>query len=111
MSQRIEKVNELIKNQLGQIIIKELELPENLMITITKVETSPDLKSAKIFISVLPENMRGTALLILTKNAGVLHRALNKLIKIKFTPNLKFFIDEQEIFAEEVEKILDEIKR
>lgn len=110
MSQRIEKINELIKTQLSQIIIKEIEFPENVMVTITNVETSPDLKSTKIFISVLPENMRGTALTILTKNASILHRNLNKMIKTKFTPNLKFFIDEQEVFADEVGKILDEIK-
>ena len=107
----MEKINELIKNQLGHLIIKEIEFPENAMVTITKVETTPDLKSAKVFISVLPENMRGTALSILTKNAVSLHQNLNKQIKTKFTPNLKFCIDEQEIFADEVEKILDEIKQ
>lgn len=110
MSQRIEKLNELIKTQLSQLIIKEIEFPENIMTTITKVEISPDIKSAKIFISVMPESLRGTALAILTRNAGVLHRGLKKIIKTKFTPNLKFYIDEQEIFASEVEKILDEIK-
>lgn len=110
MPQRIEKVNELIKTQLSQVIIREIEFPGNIMTTITKAETSPDLKSAKIFISVMPENMRGTALSILTKNAGFLHSELKNIIKTKFIPNLKFYIDEQEIFAGEVEKILDEIK-
>jgi ribosome-binding factor A len=111
MSQRIEKMNELVKNQLAQLILKEIEFPENSLVTITKVATSPDLKVAKVYITVIPENTRGTALKILQKSSRFLHHGLNNILKTKFTPNLNFFIDDQEVFADEVEKILDEIKK
>lgn len=111
MTKRIERINELLKTRLGQLILREIEFPGDIMVTITRVECSHDLKSAKIFISVLPEKMRGTALNILSKKTGVLHKNLRDIINIKFTPNIEFFIDEQEIFANEVEKILDEINR
>lgn len=111
MTQRQEKMNELVKNQLAQLILREIEFPQNSLVTITKVFTSPDLKVAKIYITVIPENMRGTALKILQKNSRFLHRELNNILKTKFTPNLNFSIDEQEAFADEVEKILDEIKK
>jgi len=110
MSERILKINELIKQQLGQIITKEIELPENCLITITKVETTPDMKIAKVFITVIPENLRGSALEILRKNNKLLSQQLKKNVSIKFIPNLNFLIDDQEAYAAEIDKLLDEIK-
>jgi len=110
MSQRIEKINELLRQKLSELILKEIEFPANALITITKAKTSPDLKYAKIFITVLPDNQRGTVLEILRKNSHHLHKILQKQLVTKFTPNLNFLIDEQEIFASEVDKLLDEIK-
>lgn len=109
MSLRIEKINEYILQKLGQIIIKELEFPENSLVTITKVETSPDIKYAKVYVSVLPDNFRGSVLEILRKNSHNLHEILQKQMRTKFTPNLNFQIDEQEIYASQIDKLLDEI--
>jgi len=111
MSQRIEKINELIRQKLSQIIRRELEFPENALITITKIETSPDIKYCKVFITVLPDKFRGRALEILRKNQHNLRKILQKHLSTKFTPNLNFLIDEQEIFATEVDKLLDEINK
>jgi len=111
MSQRIEKINELIRQKLSEIIIRELEFPGNALITITKVETSPDIKYCKIFITVLPDKFRGRALEILRKNRHNLRKILQKQLTTKFTPNLNFLLDEQEIFASEVDKLLDEINK
>ncbi|MBD3359766.1 MAG: hypothetical protein GF365_03630 [Candidatus Buchananbacteria bacterium] len=108
--QRTEKINQLIKQQLGQIINKEIDFPDNILTTITRVETTPDFKTAKIHLTVLPENLRGTGLEILRKNKKNLHNILKKQLKTKFTPNLKFLIDEQEIYASEIDRLLDEIK-
>jgi len=110
MSERILKINKLIKQQLGQIITKELEFPKNCLITITRVETTPDMKIAKVFITVIPENLRGSALELLRKNNKLLSQQLKKRITFKFAPNLNFLIDEQEAYATEIDKLLDEIK-
>ena len=110
MSERVLKLNQLIKKQLSQIIAKELEFPENSLATITRVETTPDIKISKVYVSVIPEKFRGTVLEILRKNQKNLHSLLKKQIKTKFTPNLKFEIDQQEIFASEIDKLLDEIE-
>lgn len=111
MSQRIEKINELLRQKLSELILKEIEFPANALVTITKAETSPDLKYVNIFITVLPDNQRGTALEILRRNSHNLHKILKKQLTTKFTPNLKFLIDDQEIFATEVDKLLDEINK
>jgi len=105
---RILQLNQLIKQELGQLISSEIEFP-NFLVTITNVDTSPDMKSSKILISVIPDKLRGTALKILRKNTKNLQSLLKKNISIKFTPNLKFLIDEQEIHASKIDKLLDEI--
>jgi len=110
MKERVLQLNELIKRDLGAIISKEIELPSDCLVTITRVETTPDIKFAKIFISVLPENLRGSVLDILRKNNKNLHIQLKKQLKTKFTPNLQFLIDEQQVYANEIEKLLDELK-
>jgi len=109
MSERVFKLNQLIKQQLGEIIARDLEFPSESMVTITRVETTPDIKIAKIYISVIPDNVRGTVLKILRKNTKNLHYNLRKHIKTKFTPNLQFLIDEQTVYASEIDKLLDEI--
>ena len=109
MKQRISQLNELILHKLSPIINKEIEFPNDCLVTITRVKISPDIKQAKVFISVIPEKFRGTCLDILKKKAKTLRNILQKQITTKFTPNLFFLIDEQEIYASEIDKLLDEI--
>jgi len=111
MTQRTERINELVRMDLSRFIAEEVELPENGLVTITRVETTPDLKVAKIYITILPDKLRGTILELLNKKARVLHERLKDEIQTKFIPNLKFIIDEQELFANQVEQILDEINK
>ena len=72
-------------------------------------ETSPDIKISKVYLSVIPEKFRGSVLEILRKNSKNLQTLLKKQIATKFTPNLQFFIDEDQIYASEIDKMLDEI--
>jgi ribosome-binding factor A len=111
MSLRTERVEELVKQELGRFIMEEIELPENSLVTISKVITTPDLKVAKVYITILPDKLRGTILELLNKKARLLHEKLKAELNIKIIPNLKFIIDEQEIFANQIERILDEINK
>jgi ribosome-binding factor A len=111
MSQRIERINELVRQELGRFIAEEIELPPSGLVTITRVETTPDMKVAKIFITILPDKLRGTILELLNKKTRLLHEKLKAELNTKFIPNLKFIIDEQELFANQVEQILDEINK
>ena len=110
MNQRLEKINELVIQQLSQIIRQEIEFPNGCMVTLTEVQTSPDIKTSKVFFSVLPDNFRGTALEVLRKKSNFLTQELKKRLKTKFTPNLNFVIDEAEVYAAKIDKLLDEIK-
>ena len=89
---------------------KELDFNQDCLITITHVDTSPDLKHATIYVSVLPDNRRGTALELLQRGSGRVKSVLAKQMRTKNIPNLHFKIDDQEVYAQGIDKILNEIK-
>ncbi len=109
MSERLEKINATLHEYIGDLIQKELDYSQEYLITITRVDTSPDLKNATVFVSVLPDNRRGSAIELLSRSAGRIKSGLYKLMKTKNVPNLHFKIDEQEVFAQRVDAILDEL--
>lgn len=110
MSERIKRINELIKHEIGQIILKEINLA-SVFITITTVDTSADLRRSKIKFIVYPKEATEKALNILEKNIYHIQQALNKRLKIKFVPKIKFEQDKAEAAAQRLEKLLQKIKK
>lgn len=108
MSRRIEQVNELLKEKLGSLISREIPLEEG-MITITYVKVSPDLKYAKIGVSVLPDNLTGTALKRLRSSSGLFAGVLRKEIKMRTVPKFNWVFDDTEKEAAKIDKLFDEI--
>ncbi|PIP17518.1 MAG: ribosome-binding factor A [Parcubacteria group bacterium CG23_combo_of_CG06-09_8_20_14_all_35_9] len=111
MSRRILQVNKLIKQELGNLFLKEIEFPKECLVTITKVDTSGDLKTAKIYFSVLPIDCAEKTLQILEKNASRLQKPLNKRLVMYCIPKINFEIDRTEEKAENIEKLLNKIDR
>ena len=111
MSKRCQQVASELQNQLSEIINKGIELPLNSLVTITKVEISPDLKIAKIFISVLPENQQGSALDHLIRSTSLIRKNLKPKIKFYTLPQLRFLIDEGEIKRRKINQILNDLKK
>lgn len=110
MSNRISKVNELIKQQISEIISREINLKPGVFLTVSKVDTSNDLSYTHIFISVFPEREINYALETLKKETYFLQGRINKKLFIKKVPRIEFVLDTTEAEADEVEKILKEIK-
>src|SRR3989344_5130787 len=110
MPDRMVKVDELIAQQLGQIIISEIELPLGAIVTITKVKTSADLKQARVFLSILPASEQKQVMSLLINNAYEFQRILNERLTLRNTPKLKFFIDNSGQQAAELERLLDSLK-
>jgi ribosome-binding factor A len=109
MSDRMLKINKLIRDQLGQLIMTELEFSLGTLVTITKVDTAADLGSADVYVSVLPEAERSQALKSLIKAAGRLRRALGGKVIIRRTPQLRFFVDDSEEKAAAIDRLLDNL--
>lgn len=111
MSRRVLRLNQLIKEQLGQILLKEGNFPKECLVTITRVETSVDLKEAKILVSVLPKEKEKLVFHLLNKNIYHFQQKLNKILKLKRVPKIKFFPEKEVQKAARVEALLEKIKK
>ena len=107
---RIEQLNILLKEELSKIIARDIDLPGETMVTITRVDISPDVKYAAIFLSILGENPK-EALEILSKSVYNLQHLLVRRLRMRPVPKIHFEIDEEEFRREKVEKSLSNLKK
>lgn len=106
---RIAKVNELIKQQVAELITRELSLKPGVFITVSKVDTSKDLRYTQVFVSVFPEKEIKYAMNAIKNEAHSIQKKLYKKLNLKPLPKLEFRIDSTESQADEVERILIEL--
>jgi len=111
MSQRLLSVNQLIKKELSQIILREVIFPPNVLVTVTRVDTTTDLRQSKIYISVYPENKAKKILEILNGQIYELQQKLNQRLKMKPVPKIYFVEEKITAAAGRVEEILAKLKR
>ncbi len=111
MAKRIPQVNQVIKEELSRIILKELECPPGVLVTVTRVETSVDLKQAKAYISVMPEERGKDILLVLNNQIFKLQQRLNQRLNMRPVPRIKFLEEKETVQAGKIEEILEKIKK
>jgi len=110
MGYRIKRVNNLIQEVLAKIFLKELDLPKEILVTITRVETSPDLNEAKVFISVFPEKEREKIIENLKKNIYFFQKKLDKKLVMERVPKISFLVEEKTVEAGRIEEIIAKIQ-
>jgi ribosome-binding factor A len=109
MAERMRRVNELMREVIGSAISTELEDPRIGFVTVTSVQTSPDLRAAKVFVSVLgDEDERAATLAGLRSSHGVLQAAIARQTRIKRTPTLTFHYDESPERGVRLARLLDD---
>jgi|SRR3989344_5589332 len=106
MSRRTEQVGELLTREINQILLRYFEPPLGCLITISKTEATPDLKQAKVFVSVLPEKMTGTALSALRKQTGHVQHLLNNRLHMRNIPKIDWVFDDTHLKIARVEEAL-----
>ncbi|MDP4173085.1 MAG: 30S ribosome-binding factor RbfA [Bacteroidota bacterium] len=111
MSYRIDKVSRLIKEEISWIFIHKLKDPALGFITITDVKLSPDLKIAKIYFSVLEKENRKIVLARINEVKGLIRGELAHRIKMRFIPELSFFIDDTTDYVEKMENLFRQINK
>lgn len=117
MSKRIQQVNELIKRELSQILLKEMDLDvddqslKDVLVTVTRVETSDNLSQAKVYISVMPEDRAKRILGILERKIYYLQQKINKRLKMRPVPQIKFLEEKETVRAGRIEAILEKLKK
>ena len=111
MSYRILRVNELIQRELNQIFLREIELPTNVLVTITRVETADNFSEAKVYISCLPETETFEIMHILEKNIYDIQQHLNHRLTMRMVPKIRFVEEIKTKEAGRIENLLRKIKR
>lgn len=111
MSKRIQRVNQLIKKEFSQILLREVDFPKDILVTITRVDTSPNLRESKVFISTVPEDKAQRVLKTLNQKIYELQQKINRRLKMRPVPRIKFSEERETAEAGRVEEILEELKK
>lgn len=110
MNKRLSQVNELIKRELSQILLRELDFPEKVLVTITDVKTSSNLSQVRVWISAIPESHSEKVLRILNKQIYFIQQVLNKRLNMRPVPKIVFAREKQFSEAARIEQVLDKMK-
>ncbi len=110
MSQRTERVDELLRQEIGSIVAKDLADPRVGFVTITSVETTPDLRHAKVWVSVIGQpDERDEALAALRHAMPFIRHELGKRLRIKRIPDLHVHLDDTAERGTRILQLLAEI--
>ncbi|MBR3003138.1 MAG: 30S ribosome-binding factor RbfA [Clostridia bacterium] len=109
-SNRMDRVNEELKKELSIIIDHNLKNPNITgIISVTKVKTSPDLKFAKVYISLLNCESKKNTLEGLKNATGFIRTEIAKRVNLRYTPEIIFEIDDSMEYGARIENILKNI--
>ncbi len=107
---RMDRVNEEFKRELGRIIDQNLKNPNITgLISVTKVKTSPDLKTARVYISIINSKSKKNTMEGLKNATGFIRSELAKRVNLRYTPELIFELDETLEYGAKIDNILKEI--
>ncbi len=109
---RLDRVREMLKRELGEIIRQQLPVDQVGIVTVNYVDVSSDLHSAAVFISTIGSSrQRSDSLKLLRSKTKLIQGILARSIVLKHSPKLKFFTDESIEKGDKVLEILDELDK
>jgi ribosome-binding factor A len=113
MAYRIERVNNLIRREISELIQHELRDPRlDNFVTVTEVSTSADLRYAKIFVSSMSGKQEEKNIMeVLNSAAGFLRTGLASRIRLRYIPELSFYWDDSIEHGDRILRIIDGLNR
>ena len=112
MKLRVEKLQELIKQEVSKMLLKEIKDPRIGFVTVTDVEMTGDLREAKIFVSIMGnEEQVKNSWAGLQSALGFVRREIGHRIRLRFTPYVSFAIDKSLDYGEHIQKLLLQIEK
>ncbi len=108
---RMKRVNEACKEALGEIVQRDMKDPRVSFVTVTKVEVSPDLRVAHVWMSVLGSQEEwDVAMGALEKARGFMRRELGRRVRLRYTPELFLHRDLGAETSQRVQEVLHELE-
>lgn len=111
-SNRMARVDEELKRELSNIINYEVKNSNVTgMISVTKVQTSPDLKYAKVSVSIINSKNIKQTLAGLKAASGFIRSRIAEKMNLRVTPELVFELDESLVYGEKIDRILEQVMK
>jgi ribosome-binding factor A len=108
---RLDRVNQLIKEEVSNLLQRELKDPRLGFVTVTEVEVSKDLRQAKIFVSVLGDEAKWKSSLAALESAkGFVRNWLRQHLELRVTPELDFRPDHSLEHAARIQSLLKQVR-
>ena len=109
---RMNKVDEELKKEISHIISVELKNPHLTgLVSVSKVKTSPDLKHARVYVTMINEKSKKENLSVLKQSSGFIRSEIAKKLNFRYTPELIFEFDESIEYGSKIDEILKDITK
>jgi ribosome-binding factor A len=111
-SLRLQRVRELLKREIGEVIRREFPVHEAGLVTVNDVDVAGDLQSAVVFISILgTADQQKRGLDMLTRHRKRIQSMVARAVVLKYTPTLKFMVDDSVARGNRVLQIIEELEK
>lgn len=106
----MRQVNRVLRDYMASAIMRFVELPPGVVVSVTKVHTTADLRHSKVFISITPDQLSGSSLELIQRHAPEIMAAVGGQITWHSVPKFRFVLDDTERKAAHIEALLDKLK-
>jgi ribosome-binding factor A len=110
-SYRTRRVAELIRDELGRLLLAEFQDPDSGLLTVTRVEVTPDLLAARVHLSIFGGKDPRGLLERIERRRGALRHALASRVPLKYNPQLFFMLDPGPEHQDRIDRLIEETKR
>lgn len=105
---RSQRVSDLLRKEIADIIMYKLKDPRIGFITVTGVDVTDDIKIARIYVSILKDEERKPTIEILNSAKSFIRSELSKRLRMKFIPSIEFRLDTSIEYGNKIERLLKE---
>lgn len=110
-SRRMHRVDELLKEEIARVIRRDVADPRVGFATVMDVETSPDLRHARVYVSVLgEEDRKAETIEALRRASGFVRARVGDAVTLKYLPELRFELDRTLERAARIDELIDEVR-
>ena len=111
MTRRTDRINGLLRQEISQLLSRDLNDPRlSGIVSITRVETSNDLRHSEVYVSVLGNReVKNTVLRGINSAGGFMRRELGERLSLRYIPELKFTLDESMEEADHILRLMDQL--
>ena len=106
----MKKVNSLLEHEISKILLRDFAFNPNILVTLTRVEQPANMIEAKVYVSVFPEERSDVILNALQKSVYDIQYKINRTLKMRPIPKIKFVKETEISKAAKIEELLTKIK-